>query len=232
MGIRSLEGLVLASDTTYQQRAEGCQNIRQVADFMAVLVEPDVGFGTQLLEAYLAQLKGKRERVDEFGTGCQEFILGRLAEKKRAPASGMIFAGIEPEPRPEPQAPKDSIVLMGIHAVSGYKQYNFFGGNVFGGGYNSIARYLDGRMSGRDITLIQAKHLAAFYITQSQIALAPRLENYLAMATITYRQGFQWVEEEELQSISEEVSYASTWLRSQCARLFLVAGLGRLEEES
>lgn len=208
--LRCRDGLVLASDTSYNLQAEKNLNIVKVTDWLAVLVEPNTDFGRKLIQSCLSSLSKPFKNVHAFATACGEHCQKEI-QGKQIPITGLIFAGINP-------GDKGQIELRGIHASRKFGVTGF-AGNVFGG-LNSISRYIDRKMYAPNLTLEQAKTLAAFYVYQSQLALRHRVEDYVGMATLTYSNGFQWVEREETAEIIKRVVGLSFDLKSNLTFLF------------
>lgn len=213
MALRCLEGLVFACDTSYHLQNENCPYIKSISDHLVALIEPDVEVGQRLLKEYIAIMKGVPSQVLEFSSGWAEFARSTVNKQGPVATTGMIFAGMD--------APPASIMqLVGIHGSTGYQGANIFMNNVFGGPLNSVARYLDYKMSSRELTLQQAKGLAAFYIVQSQLTLRAGLENWICMATLTYESGFQWVGQAEVTQVMNTAAEISNRVRRECTTLF------------
>ncbi|HEX77608.1 MAG TPA: hypothetical protein G4O03_04250 [Dehalococcoidia bacterium] len=208
--IRCADGLVLASDTSYHLQAEKNPSMVKVEERLAVLVEPDVNFGRNLLQSYLPSAKKPVESVHSLAQACSEHCKKECSGKE-IPITGLIFAGIDP-------GEKGRVELRGIHASRMFDVIGF-AGNVFGG-MNSIARFIDRKIYTPNMTVNQAKILAAFYVFQSQLALHNRLDEYIGMATITYPGGLQWAEKEEMAEIMSRVIGLSLDLKSRLTFLF------------
>ena len=225
VALRCIDGIVLSGDVPFGDLSENEDVIRPLSEFVAILVHDDRPFGNFLLDEFLASspkldvsIKKIAEQVHSFFDGkCQ-----KLADQDQPiPLVGAIIAGIDGNGTGD-------IEFYGLHIGNRFEPRSF-GGNVFGGGYNAVARLLDSKVYTFSIGVNSALRRAAFYFAETQSVPALKLEPSLSLATITYSNGFQRVDRERVNEYLSEASRWSEKLFAACASIFLPISNNNIE---
>lgn len=216
MALRCIDGIVLGGDVPFGDMSENEGVIRPLTEWVAILVHDERLFGNHLVDEFLSSSPKLDVSIGEiadqahnfFDTKCQE-----LADQKQpVQLVGTIIAGISGNGTGD-------IELYGLHVGNHFKPRSF-SGNVFGGEYNAVARFLDNKMHTFSIGVDSALRHAAFYFVETRSVPVLKLEPCLSLATITYSTGFQSVDQEQAKQYVSEASRWSERIFATCASIF------------
>lgn len=216
MALRCIDGIVLGGDVPFGDVSENEGVIRPLSEWVAILIHDERLFGNRLVDEFLASSPklgvSIREIAEQahsfFDSKCQE-----LADKQQPVLPvGTIVAGIGGNGTGD-------IEFYGLHMGHRFEPRSFEG-NVFGGEYNAVARFLDNRVHTFSIGVDSALRRAAFYFVETRTIPALKLEPRLSLATITYSKGFQSVDWEQVRQYVGEASRWSERVFAACASIF------------
>lgn len=218
MALRCIDGIVLGGDVPFGDISENEGVIRPLSESAAILIHDDRTFGNWLVDEFLASLPKSDVPIGEIARQAQGFFDSKRQElaDQHQPIPfpmGTIIAGID-------GSGTGDIELYGLHIGNRFEPKGF-GGNVFGGEYNAIARFLDRKIYTFSIRVDSALRLAAFYFTETRSIPVLKLEPSLSLATITYSNGFRNVDRERVKEYLSEASRWSERLFAACASMLL-----------
>ena len=217
MALRCMDGIVLGGDVPFGDISENEGVIRPLSEFVAILIHDDRPFGNWLMDEFLASSPRFDVPIGEIAEQAHNFFDSKCQElaDQHQPIPfpmGTIIAGIDGNGTGD-------IEFYGLH-IGNHFEPRGFEGNVFGGGYNAVARLLDNKMHTFSIGVDSALRRAAFYFVETRSIPALKLEPSLSLATITYSNGFQSVDREQAKQYISEASRWSERLFAACASIF------------
>ena len=218
MALRCIDGIVLGGDVPFGDISENEGVIRPLSESAAILIHDDRTFGNWLVDEFLASSPKLDVPIGEIAEQAHNFFDSKCQElaKQHQPIPfpvGTVIAGIDGNGTGD-------IELYGLHLGNRFEPRSF-GGNVFGGEYNAVARLLDSKMHTFSIGVDSALRRAAFYFVETRSVPALKLEQSLSLATITYGNGFQSVDREQAKQYVSEASRWSERLFAACASMLL-----------
>lgn len=217
MALRCIDGIALGGDVPFGDISENEGVVRPLSGSVAILIHDDRLFGNWLVDEFLASSPKLDVPIGEiakqahnlFDSKCQELV----DQHQPIPfPMGTIIAGIDGNGT-------GAIALYGLHIGNRFEPRGF-GGNVFGGEYNAVARLLDNKMHTFSIGVDGALQRAAFYFAETRSVPALKLEPSLSLATITYSNGFQSIDREQAKQYVSEASCWSERVFAACASIF------------
>jgi len=215
MALRCIDGIVLGGDVPFGDISESEDAIRPLSESVAILMHDDRLFGNWLVDEFLTSSPKLDMLIGEIAEQAQGFFDGKCQElvDQHQPIRliGTIIAGID-------KNGTGGIELYGLHVGNQFTP-RVFEGNVFGGEYNAIARFLDRKIYTFSISVDSALRLAAFYFTETRSIPVLKLEPSLSLATITYSNGFRNVDQELVKEYLSEASRWSEKLFAACASI-------------
>jgi hypothetical protein len=225
--LRCIDGIVLGGDVPFGDVSETEGVIRPLSEFVAILIHDDRLFGNRLVDEFLASSPKLDVPIGEiaeqahnlFDSKCQE-----LADQHQPipfPV-GTIMGGIDVNGTGD-------IEFYGLHIGNRFEPRSF-GGNVFGGEYNAVARLLDSKIHTFSVGVDNGLRRAAFYFIETRSVPVLKLEPSLSLATITYSSGFQSVDREQAKQYVSEASCWSERLFAACASIFSPLSGSKTEE--
>ncbi|MCG2768961.1 MAG: hypothetical protein L6435_11355 [Anaerolineae bacterium] len=226
MALRCIDGIVLGADMPAADAPENEGAIRPLSRWVAILVHDERPFGNRLIDEFLAAspkldvpVKAIAQQAHaSFDTTCRQ-----LADQQQPVPFplGMIMAGID-------GSGTGDIEFWGLHAGHGFEP-RLFGGNLFGGECNTIARFMDSKIHTFSIGVDRALRRGTFYFVETRSVPALKLEPSLRLATITYSDGFGRVDQERVTEYLGEASGWSERLFTACASVFSPVCDGEIE---
>jgi hypothetical protein len=216
MALRCIDGIVLAGDAPFRKPPEDEGVIRQLSQWTAILTHDDRAFGNRLINGFLASSPNLDASIGDIAAQAQSFFDGEcrklVASNQPVTLVGIIIAGIGEDATGD-------IEFYGLHIGNQFKPTPFEG-NVFGGEYNTIARLLDTKLPTFGISVSSALPRAAFYYVESRSLPNIKLEPSLSLAMITYHDGFQSVDWEQVRNYIDQASRWSERMSAACAGMF------------
>ena len=218
MALRCIDGIILGGDVPFGDISENEGVIRPLSESVAILIHDERLFGNQLVDEFLASSPKLDVSIREIAEQAHSFFDNKCQElvdqhQFIPPPIGIIVAGIGGNGTGD-------IEFYGLHIGHRFKPRSFEG-NVFGGEYNAVARFLDSKVHTFSIGVDSALRRAAFYFVETRTVPALKLEPRLSLATITYREGFQSVDWEKTKQYADEASRRSERVFAACASIFL-----------
>ena len=218
MALRCIDGVVLGGDVPFGDISENEDVIRPLSQSVAILIHDDRLFGNWLVDEFLASSPKVDVPIEEIAEQAHSFFDSKCQEladqHQPIPLIGTIVAGVDWNGTGE-------IELYGLHVGNRFTPI-IFGGNVFGGEYNAIARFLDHKIHTFTISMDNALQLAALYFVETRSVPALQLEPSLNLATIAYDRGFQTVNRERVKECLSQASRWSERLFAACTSVFSI----------
>lgn len=218
MALRCIDGIVLGGDVPFGDISETEGVIRRLSESVAILIHDERLFGNQLVDEFLASSPKLDVSIREIAEQARSFFDGKCQElaDQQQPIPfpiGTIVAGIGGNGTGD-------IEFYGLHIGNRFEPRSFEG-NVFGGEYNAVARFLDNKVHTFSISVDSALRRAAFYFVETRTVPALKLEPRLSLATIAYSKGFQSVDWEQAKQYVGEASRWSERVFAACTSIFL-----------
>jgi len=217
MALRCIDGIVLGGDMPFGGISESEDAIRPLSESVAILIHDDRLFGNRLVDEFLASSPKLDAPIGEIAEQAHDFFDSKCQElaDQHQPIPfpmGTIIAGIDVNGTGD-------IELYGLH-IGNHFEPRSFGGNVFGGEYNAVARLLDSKIHTFSVSVDSALQRAAFYFVETRSVPALKLEPSLSLATITYSRDFQSIDLEQAKQYISEASHWSERVFAACASIF------------